>query len=183
MAVQRPEKRKLETKCNIDRRHWKLQTRTCIRRFVVTRCAKNTKIRSQKSLKVSRFAMSLPGGATKNFNVGIQLHSVPYAKTSKACLKVYAVYWFWCAHTYQFRPIFSTTSTDLTLAMCPYANSYPNNFIYVHIYNTIATKCWWNFIYRLLINGRSRAHKLCGEISTNTTRLASTISAMHNCVQ
>jgi len=34
----------------------------------------------------------------------------------------------------------------------------------MYIYNTIATGCWWNFIYRLLINGRSRAHKLFGEI-------------------
>jgi len=45
------------------------------------------------------------GGAAKNYNIGAQLHSLPYAKTSKVWLKLYATYWLWCAQIYKFRPI------------------------------------------------------------------------------
>ena len=37
----------------------------------------------------------------------------------------------------------------------------------MHIYNHLATKYWWNFIYRLSINGRSRYHNLFREILKN----------------
>jgi len=46
------------------------------------------------------FAMPPLGAAAENYNIGAQLHFLLYTKTSKFFLKLYAIYWFWCAQTY-----------------------------------------------------------------------------------
>jgi len=104
------------------------------------------------------------GGAAENYNIGAQLRSLLYANTSKFWLKWYAIYLFRCVQTCQFWPISSTTITDLKRGCVRTQRAIRNFFTYLHIHSTIAIRCSWNFIYRLLINGWSCVHKHCGKI-------------------
>jgi len=61
------------------------------------------------------FAMPPLGGAAKVFNMGVQLHSLHYAKASKVRLNLYDIYWF-------------------DTVLCPYANSYSPGLSYAWDY-------------------------------------------------
>jgi len=114
----------LENKTKITLHHHRKQCKPAEKASIILQIAscfntgctkKNTKIDCNISensyFQVWHFAMPPLGGAAENYNIGAQLHSLPYAKTSKVCLKLYAIYWFRCIETYWFRPIFSTAGT------------------------------------------------------------------------
>jgi len=65
------------------------------------------------------------GSAAKNYDITAQLHFLPYAKTSKVCLKLYGMCWFWYVKPFQFRPILT-----LQAQIC---KSYPKNYIGAHL--------------------------------------------------
>jgi len=114
-----------------------------------------------KSAKNTRFEIPpfpLPqiGHCGEKFNTGVQLHLFRYRRGIKSLRKSTSLVVV-LVHTIIPPSVhFLNHLHNFYNIWCPQLKNNLKNFIQVHIYNHVATKCWWNFMHRLPLNCQSR---------------------------
>ena len=116
------------------------------------------KIAKNRRFEIPPFALSPIGNCNENFNIGAPLHLFRYRLQNGIKSLYQSTSLVVVLVRTNIRPLarFFNHLHKFVNLWCPQLKNYPKNFIQVHIYNHVATKCWWNFIYRLPVNDRSR---------------------------